>query len=262
MKKLLLTTLLASLSAPSIAQSSGAEPSGPPRWSLGVGGIATTSPYAGEGTKFTPIPLVNYEGDRFFWRTTRAGVHLMKRENFEVSALVGMRMDGFDIDDLGSTELRRQGLDPARLEDRDNGVDAGLAAKWSSRYGDLDMEILSDISGTSKGQSISLEYGYPLNWGKFRITPSVGASWLSKDMANYYYGILDKEVGRGVTDYKPGSAVIPRLGLSVMRPLGDKWAMFGSVQYHMLPSKIEDSPLIDRDESSSTSFMLGVVRSF
>ena len=103
MKKLLLTALLASLSAPSIAQSSGTEPSGPPRWSLGVGGIATKSPYAGEGTTFTPIPLVNYEGDRFFWRTTRAGVHLMKREDFEVSALVGMRMGGFDIDDLGST---------------------------------------------------------------------------------------------------------------------------------------------------------------
>lgn len=261
MKNLLLPVLLAGLSTPAWSQtgaSSDAKPAS--RWSLGVGAIATDSPYAGEGIRFTPFPLINYEGDRVFLRTTKAGVHLFKQDGFEVSALASLRMDGFDIDDLGSGELARNGLNSRLLDDRDNGLDAGLAATWRGSAGELTLELLSDVTSKSDGQSISLQYGYPFHWGKVRVTPSATATWLSKEMANYYYGTLDKEVARGAPDYKPGSAFIPGIGVSAAYPFAGSWLLYGAAQYRQLPSKLKDSPLLE--SGNVTSLMFGISRRF
>ena len=49
-------------------------PGGPPQgWALGVGAIAQDSPYAGEGSRVHPIPLISYQGDHFFFQGLTAG---------------------------------------------------------------------------------------------------------------------------------------------------------------------------------------------
>lgn len=265
MKKFSSVAVLLALSANAMAQNASDQTTddeeGPSRWALGVGAVVNDSPYAGEGTRVTPFPLVTYEGERFYFRGITAGWRLIDSEDFELTAISSLRLDGVDIEDLGKNELASNGLDYRLLEDRDHSLDAGLSATWSGFAGELEIELVSDVTDASGGQEASIQYGYPIQWGKTRITPSIGVTWMSKDMANYYYGTLDTEVARGVVDYKPDAVTIPTIGLMVTRPIGRRWSMIALLEHSFLPDEIQDSPLLEPD-SDSTFLLIGIARGF
>ncbi len=265
MIKFLWPVLACGLSFTAVAQegpSGGPGDDGPPRWGLGLAAVVADSPYAGEGTRVLPIPLVNYHGERFYFEGLGAGWAFIKNDSFELAAVVKGRMDGFDVKDLGRSELANNGVDYHLLEDRDMGLDFGAKIKWSGRGGELEAELLTDATDTSGGQDFSLQYGYGFDVGMGRLTPNVGVTWQSKDMANYYYGTLKEEVARGVVDYKPGAVTIPHVGVSYFRPLGENWMLMGFAQYKVLPNKITDSPLIERNTNGSATVFIGFSRGF
>ncbi|GGX94624.1 MipA/OmpV family protein [Massilia dura] len=233
-----------------------------PRWGLGIGTAVSSSVYAGEDTRITPFPLVSYQGERFFWRGISGGAHLLQGSGFSLDALLSARMDGIDRDDFARAELAERGVNQALLEDRDDGLDVGLAATWRGAMGELELEIKGDVTGASKGHEAGVKYAYPYQWGKTRISPHVGIAHLSKKLANYYYGTLPEEVARGVVDYKPGSATVPRIGVDVMHPFAGRWAFIGNISYKKLPGKISDSPLVEKDKDGAVSAFIGVSRGF
>lgn len=265
MYKYLLPALACGLSF-SVAAQQGPEGEGgnpgPPRWGLGVAAVVLDSPYAGEGTRVVPFPLVGFNGDNFYVEGLGAGWKFIQSDSLNVAAVAKLRMDGFDVKDLGRSELAANGLDYRLLEDRDMGVDLGAKAVWSGRFGELEVEALADVADASGGQELALQYSYGFPIGQGQLSPNVGVTWQSKDMANYYYGTLEKEVARGALDYKPGAVTIPHVGISYFRPLGEKWSMMGFVQYKLLPDKITDSPFIERDTDGSATVFLGFTRGF
>lgn len=265
MFKFLWPVLACGLSFTALAQDGtggGPDDQGPPRWGLGLAVMVGDSPYAGEGTKVLPIPLVTYHGERFYLEGLSAGWVVARGDSFELAAVAKGRVDGFDVKDLGRSELAGNDVDYRMLEDRNMGLDLGAKFKWSGRGGELEVELLADATDTSGGQEFSLQYGYGFDVGMGRLTPNVGVTWQSKDMASYYYGTLKEEVARGVVDYKLGAVAIPHVGLSYFRPLGENWMLLGFAQYKLLPDKITDSPLIERDTNVSTSVFVGFSRGF
>lgn len=268
MKKLLLFSLLAGSSAAVMAQSAppgddGSPPEGPHSpWGLGIGAVMSDSPYAGEGMRIVPVPLISYEGEKFFFQGIRAGWQFVRNDAFELAAIAQFRFDGFNIDDLSSRQLMANGLDPRQLEDREHSLDAGVTAKWSGSAGELEVELLTDVTDRSGGQQYSLQYGYPLHWGQTMVTPNVGVTFLSDDTANYYYGTLDKEVARGALNYKPGAASIPHVGVNVMRFFGKHWTFLAFIKYSFLPDEIKNSPFLEPDSNGTLSALIGVSRGF
>lgn len=233
------------------------------RWSLGAGAAVIASPYAGEGSRVRPFPLIGYEGDRVFLRGTSGGVHLYQSRQWTLDAVLSARLHGFDVSDLGSAELRANGVNPSLLSDRDDGLDAGLRATYRTPYGTLAFEALRDITGTSDGTELSFDYRYSWRVERTAITASAGASWMSSRLSGYYFGILDEEVARGVAAYSPGSALVPRIGLSLAHPIGaTRWHLFGSFEYQFLPSELRHSPLMDSDRRGVARAVLGLSRSF
>ena len=255
MKSLILVVTLLSISGAASAQQA-------PRWGLGIGAAVSDSVYAGEGTRVTPFPLVSYQGERFYWRGISGGAHLVKRGGFALDATLSARFDGIDRDDFGVAELAERGIDRALLEDRDDAVDLGLAGSWSGALGQLDLGIKGDITSTSKGHEANITYSYPIQWGSTRIAPNVGVSHLSKKLTNYYYGTLPEEVARGVANYQPGSAAVARVGIDVMRPFAGNWVFIGNLAYRKLPTKLSDSPLVEKDKDGSVSAFIGFSRGF
>jgi outer membrane protein len=269
MQKLLLFALLVGSSSNVMAQAAppgeeGAPPEGPPpsRWGLGIGAVASDSPYAGEGTRVMPVPLISYQGEKFFFQGIRAGWQFIRNDAFELAAIAQFNFDGFDIKDLSRQKLAANGLDARQLEDRDDSLDAGVTATWSGSAGEIEIELLTDVTDKSGGQQYSLQYGYPIHWGQTMMTPHVGVTWLSDDTANYYYGTLDEEVARGAIDYKPDAATVPYVGVNFMHFFSEKWTMLAFLKYSILPDEITDSPFLEPDSDGSASILIGVSRSF
>lgn len=232
------------------------------RWSVGVAVAVRDSPYVGEGTRVRPLPLVTYDGDRFFWRGISGGVHLVQSKAFSLDAVLAGRFDGFDIRDLSRAGLARNGLDAATLEDRDDALDAGLAASWRGSAGELKVSALADVTNASGGYELAVDYAYALQWGHTTVVPGAGVRWMSSDLVNYYYGTLDEEVRRGAPRYQPGSAVVPQVSIGFSRPVGEKWRVLGGVDYRFLPSELTHSPLLEPDTNGSAGVRLGISRSF
>lgn len=229
---------------------------------IGIGAAAINSPYAGEGTRVRPFPLISYEGERVFLRGISGGVHLYQSRQFTFDAILSARLYGFDIDDLGRAGLIANDVDPDLLSDRDDGVDAGFRATFASSWGAISLEGAHDISNASDGYELSLDYRYTWQFDSFLVTANAGTRWLSSDLAGYYFGILDEEISRGVRAYSPGSAVLPRAGVTLMRPLGSKWQLVGSIEYQLLLSDLSDSPLLEPDRDGFGTVMLGLSRRF
>lgn len=230
-------------------------------WMLGGAVMVREGIYAGEDANIIPIPFIGYEGKDFYVRGLTGGYHLLNGETLSVDAEIGLR-PGFERDDLGVAELAANGVNRAYLEDRDWAADLGLAATWQAPVGEVKIEARTDIVDASGGQEYGLSYQYPIRMGATMITPSIGAKYLSDDMANYYYGTLDAEVARGAPDYKPGGATIPEVGISVFHQMGDGWNAIGMARYEFLPDEITDSPLMRQNKDGYASVMLGVARSF
>jgi outer membrane protein len=232
------------------------------RWSAGLAVVHRDSEYAGEGTRTRLLPNVAYDGDRFYLRGAAFGYRAYQDDRFEFRAFVAGRLDGIDADDFGRAELARRGVDRDLLEDRDDSVDVGVGASWKGAAGKLDLDARVDVTGTSDGYSIALDYSYPVTLGRTTLVPSIGAMRLSADMADYYYGTLDEEVARGVVAYRPGAATVPRASLTLIHPFAKRWALLGNLEYRALPDALQDSPLIEEDKDRSASLFIGVSRGF
>lgn len=232
------------------------------RWSLGLAAAVRNTEYAGADDRSVVIPYVAYEGEKFYFRGITAGYHLVEHGGFGLDVMLSGRMDGMDRKDFGVRELARRGIDRRLLSDRDDSVDAGAALTWSGTAGEFELRLLADVGSVSEGYEATLDYAYPLHVGKTLIKPGLGVSFLSSDLANYYYGTLDKEVARGLPLYRPGSAVVPHVGVQVAHAFSDKWRIIGGVEYRKLPDELKDSPLVEEGADSSTGLFLGVARSF
>lgn len=249
---------------PAFAQQAAADSVAPrtdDRWTLGVGVSAKDTAYAGEGIRLRPAPLVNFQGQRFYWQGVTLGMHLWQMPNFSLDALVSGRFDGFDSGDLGREELAANGVDIDRLHKRDEAADAGIAARWQWDAHQLHVRALVDITDASAGYELSADYGYRVRWGRMTLIPGVGVRWMSDDMANYYYGVAPDETFAGV-GYQPDAALVPHLAVAFSHPLAGKWRLQGLLRYQFLPDVLTDSPLLEHDASGAAQVVIGVARGF
>lgn len=232
-------------------------------WGLGLGVAARSTLYAGESKRVQPFPYIRYEGERFFVEGPKVGYKIVDRDMFTLSGFVAVRGDGVDVDDMGANELARNGIDRNLLEDRKYAADAGVSASFrTGAAGEFELDVRGDITSTSDGYQASLDYRYPFQIGPVTLIPGVGATAMSKDLANYYYGTLPKEVARGVVDYKPGQVTVPHFSIFTVVPFSSKWIGMGGVNVDVLPDEVADSPLIEKDADAVGTFFFAVIRQF
>jgi outer membrane protein len=230
--------------------------------SLGVAVIWSEGRLVGEDTRSFVVPTIGYEGERLFFRGINGGVHLFKRDGFEVDAIVAARLDGWDAKDLDAGLLADAGIDRALLCDRDTGVDAGFGASLRTKAGKFSVEAKGDVSSASGGYEVALDYRASFPFARGILSPRAGISYWSADLSDYYYGTLPQEEALGVPRYRPGSTLVPNIGLSYLRPLPRGWLLVGGVEVRWLGSDITDSPLVDDDSGRVPSVFIGISRAF
>ncbi len=138
--------------------------------------------------------------------------------------------------------------------DRDYSIEGGLELLYETDLGEIQSQLLTDISSTHDGAEWWLSYGHPFQSGIFKISPAVGFSWKSADLVDYYYGVRPEETNDSRAVYEAGSTVNLFLKLSIAYRLSESWQVVSVLEYEKLGAEIKNSPIID-DDAVTTAFL-------
>lgn len=226
------------------------------KWSLGIAGMFSTSPYKSYDNTILPLPMVSYEGERFFLKGLEAGMYLWKNDKHEVS--IGAQYFGmsFKPGDTDNVQLKQ-------LDKRSSTLMAKASYAYSLPYGmQVGASVSQDVLGKHKGFIGELSFRAPLLVKeRFMVFSEIGVQWSSQKVNDYYYGISSKEATRsGLPQYKAKSGHTPVAGIQAMYNFNDRWSAMVGAQVEFLNSKVKNSPMVGK--SVTTSIMAGVQFSF
>jgi len=225
-------------------------------WNIGIGGLAAPNPYIGNGgTKTTILPFFFYEGERFFVELDQAQYQVFDNGTISVGLIGLLRFQGYEPDDNAAL---------AGMQRRNTSLDAGGSIAYTNRLGTLSFTALTDISDTHEGDELVLSWEIPFTVGKnWLLSPSVGMSWKSDDLIDYYYGVTgvtSREARPGRPAYQGQSSADGFVGLGVFYNLSSHWTAIAQFNYETLSKRITDSPIVE-DDNQWYGF-LGVVYEF
>jgi outer membrane protein len=218
------------------------------QWQTGLVVESGRSILMDEEDKTGFVPMVNYVGDRLSMVGGTLSYKLLTSNGLELSVIGQGRDEGFDADDSNAV---------AGMDQREGGFDAGLNLTVGGLWGAVQVSMLSDITETSEGSELDLRYGYPLQSGLWTLEPAIGATWKSKQLVDYYYGVADSEARLGRSAYQGEAALNTYAEFVVAYKLSRQWMLVGGVEVSQLDDSIKNSPIIDEDyELTSYSAML------
>jgi outer membrane protein len=156
-----------------------------------------------------------------------------------------------------STEFVNQN---AELADRDFALNSGIEFLYISPWGDVQAQIVSDVSGRHKGQEAWLSWSHPWYTLRNEFTLTLGAEWKSSDLISYYYGVRPGEDFPGRPAYTSGSGTNGFIRFAARHALSKHWHLVGMVEREFLSSAISNSPIVD--ETRVDTFFAGLYFTF
>jgi len=212
----------------------------PTELEAGIGVVITAKPYVGVDAEAYIIPFINYTQGQFFVRGPSVGYRFIQTDSFALDAIGKWRFDGYDEDDSRDLE---------GMSDRHMTVDGGAAVSLFGDWGTLKLTALTDMLSEHDGQEITLAYSKEFTQDKITITPSIGLSWQSSNLLDYYYGVEANEARAGRAAYDAGSDLAWYIGLGGEYKLDEKWTAMAGVVYEKHGSEITDSPIVEDNYS-------------
>ena len=208
--------------------------------SAGLGFLirTTPSPYAGAGSRNALLPLYLYEGERFFLRSTQAGMKLWNDDSQGVELFVERRLEGFPEDEQ---PLSLEGMDVANT-----GADLGARYFLRNDRSIWDVTLRRDVSSTSGGTEFRTSYGYRFGESRWALQPVVTLAWRDRDLNDYYYGVAASEQTPGRPEYEARSGWNATMALFGRYRVFSDWELIGGLSATRLSGAISDSPVVDR----------------
>lgn len=212
---------------------------------LGAGIRLQDSPYKADKTRTDLVPQYLMETEYVFGYGTYGGIHLFNTDTIQLDIIAQYRFDLLDPAD--SAFLRG-------MEKRKQSVDAGALFTYKTQFGDLSIKWVHDILNHSKGYETTLAYGY--NWfvNRLLIRPSIGVSWLSRDLADYYYGVRQTEATPTRPAYRPGASTNILLGIETSYFVTPRLLAFADWKVRNFDGAISDSPIVGENLQNNLYF--------
>lgn len=226
-----LMVLVLVCASPAAAQ----QPSG---WSLGLGAVVSEEPYGDVDTRVTPVPVLGYEGERFFLRGLAAGWRLPRVGGLRGALVVRARMQSYDADDDPVLE----GMDSRRRT-----AEGGLHVSGGKRWLRGHVGVYQELLGRYHGQLVEARVQAPLPVGNWVLVPSVGVDWQSAETADYYYGVRSDEARSDRPAYAPGASLNRVVGLGLRYRGGERFRFMLNVSRAFFDSSLRASPIVERD---------------
>lgn len=248
--------LLALAAAPGIA-AEGAQEDHESNWRLGAA--------FGYGLRSNPliqsddIPIVvdldiAWFGERWFFDNGDLGFTVADNDSLTASLVARINSDrvffGKTDTRFVSVDLAGAPLDVAvnfKPPDRDYAVELGLELLADGAWGALQLTAFHDVSGTHDGFELYADYSFGWRDQRLYIEPSVGASYKSADMNNYYWGVTPEEAGVVAFPYEADAGLNWHARLMVGYQLSRHWGMSLVAEYERLNSEAAASPIVEDD---------------
>lgn len=208
--------------------------------SLGAGALVSPDPYRSNQDRVTPVPVINYEGENFFFRSLMAGYYLWKDDTHQLSLNAFYSPLHFSPGDSDNDEMKH-------LSKRRSTVMAGLGYTYNAQWGSIRTLFSGDVLDNSNGLVGDVAYLYRFRQDNWSLTPGVGVTWNSKNQNNYYYGIDNAEARRsGLDSYHPDDSFAPYAELSANYQFAPQWNAFAMARYVRLADEVKNSPMVDK----------------
>jgi outer membrane protein len=142
------------------------------------------------------------------------------------------------------TEVEALPLKPPK---RSYAVEAGLEALFGGDWGQASLHAFHDVSGTHDGYEIAADYSYRITRGRMTVSPSVGLSWKSAALSDYYWGVHADEQTRTLARYEARGGLGWQAGLRANYYLSKSLRLAVSANYERLQHSISQSPMVRQD---------------
>lgn len=184
------------------------------------------------------------------------GYELYVEEDYEIDIISKSYIIGFDQDASG---LIRDEFIPELegINTRESNSSEGLryiryldnAVYW--------VDIASDLlAGYHDGWVVDGFYSHIIQVRNWEVNVGGGASFFSRKMNNYYFGVSDDEIAEGRPAYEAGSGYRVEFEAIAQYPMGEDWLFSTGATLSHYSSSIANSPLVDRQ--NVLRFKLGI----
>jgi outer membrane protein len=228
------------------------------RWRLGAA--------LGYGLRSNPlvqsddIPIVvdfdiAWFGDHFFFDNGDLGLTLADNDALTVSLIGRFNSDrvffGNTDTRFVSTDLAGMPLSEAiefTVPDRDYAIELGLELLMDGSWGRLQMTAFHDVSNTHEGFEVYIDYGYGWRNQRWYIEPSIGLSYKSDALNDYYWGVRDDEVSVVLPPYQADAGTNAHARLMVGYQISRSWTFSLVAEFERLNDNAAESPLVDEQD--------------
>jgi outer membrane protein len=128
---------------------------------------------------------------------------------------------------------------------RDYAVELGFEMLMDGEWGMGALRAFHDVSGTHHGYELSADYGFRWMRGRFSIAPSVGVSYKSAALSDYYWGVHADEATFLLPEYEVDGGIGWEAGLRTSYYLSKSLRLAVSANYERLPHSVSLSPLVE-----------------
>lgn len=227
------------------------------RWFFDNGDVGFT---LNQTEQFSASLLTTFDNERNYYSylsNGSSGLDLSSLRELAIDKGFGMMGiaggEGEDLEALDTEELEElifKDQDTA-LPERDFAVNSGIEFLYISRWGDLQAQLLTDVSGTHRGESAWLAYSYPWITPDSEFSLTLGMEWKSRDLVDYYYGVTRDEAIDGRPAYTGRAEINSVIRFSASHALSKRWRLVGVVEQEYLGKHIRNSPIIERGRVST-----------
>lgn len=210
------------------------------RLGAGAGVIMRSSPYRDyDGDVSQVIPAVTYMGERVQIYGPEVQVGLLGSDKVRLGGKGRYRMAAYDVDDSPFLE---------GMEQPDGTLLLGLELIVEMPGGiDLSSGYSHDVLGRIGGGTAEFKLDKSFQVGTLRVSPRIGVSILSAELANEDFGVPAESANSGRTAYELDAAVSIDAGVKLSLELTRDWLLLLDTGVEFLPDEVTRSPIVSED---------------
>ena len=136
---------------------------------------------------------------------------------------------------------------PLKPPKRSYAIELGFETLFSGAWGQASLHGFHDVSGAHDGFEIGANYSYRITHGRLTVSPSLGLTWKSDQLSDYYWGVHANEASLTLKPYEAKSGLGWEAGLRANYYLTKSIRAAVSANYERLQHSVAMSPLVEQD---------------